>query len=410
MIADGWSGPQEGIVTIALDTSEPTDSIQLFGGTIMSPIRDPWPMYRRLRRERPVIPLRGFFGVEHLVTRYEDVQTILRDPVRFSSKANARGISMVMGRTIIEMEGKEHVRHRNLIAPFFSPRALREELGDVLRRLANELIDPITRKRSAELVQEFTFTYPLRVVAQIIGIPIDDFHEFHHMALDLISIADNPGKGLEAAQQLAAYLSPIVTERRHEPRNDLLSKLVHGEVDGHRLSDEEVISFLRLLLPAGADTTYRLIGTTLYALLKNPEQLEQVRADRGCLAGAIEEALRWESPVQYVSRETTANLTLADVDLPAGSLLFVCLGSANRDEAHFEDPDRFDLRRRAEDHVAFGFGPHFCAGSHLARMEATVALNALLDRLPNLRLDPSEETHIVGLAFRSPDRLPVVFG
>jgi cytochrome P450 len=397
-------------VTIALDTGEPTDSIELFGGSIMSPIRDPWPMYRRLRDERPLIPLRSFFGVEHLVTRYDDVQTILRDPIRFSSKANARGIGIVMGRTIIEMEGKEHVRHRNLIAPFFSPRALREELGSMLRRIANELIDPITDGRSAELVREFAFTYPLRVIAQIIGIPIGDFHEFHHMALDLISIADDPAKGLSAAQQLSDYLMPIVMERRREPRGDLLSKLVHGEVEGHHLSDEEVISFLRLLLPAGADTTYRLIGTTLYALLTNPAQLEQVRANRSCLAGAIEEALRWESPVQYVSRETAVDLTLRDVDLPAGSMLFVCLGSANRDERHFEDPDRFDLQRRAEDHVAFGFGPHFCAGSHLARMEATVALNALLDRLPNMRLDPSQEAHMVGLAFRSPDRLPVLFG
>jgi len=388
----------------------PSNSIKLFGGTIMSPIRDPWPVYRRLRREYPVLPIRGVFGVEHLVTRYDDVQTILRDPVRFSSRANARGISLVMGRTIIEMEGKEHVRNRNLIAPFFSPRALREELGEMLRRVAQELIDPIAEKNSAELVTEFTFTYPLRVIAMIIGIPIGDFHSFHHMALDLISIADNPAKGLEAAQQLAEYLSPIVAERRREPRPDLLSKLVHGEVEGHRLSDEEIISFLRLLLPAGADTTYRLIGTTLFALLTHRDQFEQVLADRSRLQSAIEETLRWESPVQYVSRETTEDLTLGGIKLAAGSMLFVCVGSANRDETHFPEADRFDMQRRADDHVAFGFGPHFCAGSHLARMEASVALNALLDRLPNLRLDASQEANVVGLAFRSPDRLPVLFG
>ena len=397
-------------LSAALASDQPTNSIELFGGTIMSPIRDPWPVYRRLRQERPVVPLRGIFGIEHLVTRYADVQTILRDPVRFSSKANARGIGIVMGRTIIEMEGKEHVRHRNLIAPFFSPRALRQELGDVLRRIANELIDPIAEKRSAELVREFTFTYPLRIMAEIIGIPIEDFHAFHHMALDLISIADAPAKGLAAAQELAAYLAPIVEERRREPRADLLSKLVHGEVDGNRLSDEEIISFLRLLLPAGADTTYRLIGTTLFALLTHQQQYEQVLVDRAALAPAIEETLRWESPVQFVSRETTESMTLGGIDLEPGSMLFVCVGSANRDEAHFDDPDRFDISRRAEDHVAFGFGPHFCAGSFLARMEASVALNAIFDRLPNLRLDPAEEAHVVGLAFRSPDRLPVLFG
>jgi cytochrome P450 len=400
--------PSDGIGDAPIST--PSNSIELFGGTIMSPIRNPWPVYRRLRREHPVLPIRGIFGIENLVTRYDDVQTILRDPARFSSRANARGIGIVMGRTIIEMEGKEHVRHRNLIAPFFSPRALREELGDNLRRIAHELIDTIAEKRSAELVAEFTFTYPLRVIAEIIGIPIGDFHSFHHMALDLISIADDPPKGLAAAQQLAEYLSPIVSERRREPRPDLLSELVHGEVEGKRLSDEEILSFLRLLLPAGADTTYRLIGTTLYALLTHRDQLDEVLADRSRISLAIEEALRWESPVQYVSRETTEDLTLGETPLEAGTVLFVCLGSANRDERHFADPDRFDMRRRADDHVAFGFGPHFCAGSHLARMEASVALSALLDRLPDLRLDPSGETNVVGLAFRSPDRLPVLFG
>jgi cytochrome P450 len=389
--------------------SEPTTSFELFGGTIMSPIPDPYSVYRRLRCEQPVLPIRSFFGVEHLITRYDHVQTILREPARFSSRANARGIGLVMGRTIIEMEGKEHVRHRNLIAPFFSPRAMREDFGELIQRTAHELIDPLTHRGSAELVSEFTFTYPLRVIAHIIGVPIGDFHSFHEMALDLISIADHPENGLVAAQQLAEYLTPIIAERRAEPRNDLLTKLVHSEVDGHRLSDGEIVSFLRLLLPAGADTTYRLIGSTLFALLTHRDQLEEVLADRSRLPLAIEEALRWESPVQYVSRETTEDLELGGKALPAGSMLFVCLGSANRDERHFGDPDRFDLQRRADDHVAFGFGPHFCAGSHLARMEASVALGALLERLPNLRLDPTQKAQIVGIAFRSPDRLPVLF-
>jgi cytochrome P450 len=286
---------------------------------------------------------------------------------------------------------------------------MREDFGDLVRRVAHELIDPITERGTADLVSEFTFTYPLRVIAHIIGIPIDDFHSFHQMALDLISIADDPQKGIDAARQLAEYLSPIIAERRSEPRNDLLSKLVHSEVDGHRLTEQEIVNFLRLLLPAGADTTYRLIGSTLYALLTHRDQLDEVLVDRSRLLLAIEETLRWESPVQYVSRETTEDVELGGTLLPAGSMLFVCLGSANRDESHFDDPDRFDLQRRADDHVAFGFGPHFCAGSHLARMEASVALGALLDRLPDLRLDPTQEAQVVGVAFRSPDRLPVLF-
>jgi cytochrome P450 len=170
-----------------------------------------------------------------------------------------------------------------------------------------------------------------------------------------------------------------------------------------------VLSFLRLLLPAGAETTYRLIGSVLFALLAHPDAMAAVQGDRSSLALAIEETLRWESPVQYVSRETTAPTELSGIALPEGAYLSIAIGSANRDERQFDEPDRFDLHRRNDDHLAFGFGPHFCAGSHLARLEATIALTALLDRLPRLRLEPEAQARIVGLAFRSPDRLPVRF-
>jgi cytochrome P450 len=180
-------------------------------------------------------------------------------------------------------------------------------------------------------------------------------------------------------------------------------------VDGQRLTDEEVLSFLRLLLPAGAETTYRLIGNALAALLVEPHLLEEVRADRALVPGAVEEALRWESAVGFTARETTVPTSLAGVELPAGVSVLTAIASANRDERRYPDPDRFDPRRGADDHVAFGFGKHFCLGSHLARLEATVALNTLLDRLPRLRLEDGARPRIVGLAFRSPDTLPVRF-
>jgi cytochrome P450 len=258
-------------------------------------------------------------------------------------------------------------------------------------------------------VPQFTFTFPMRVMATIIGVPVADYHAFHRMALDLISVGDDPPRGFAAAQSLLEYLQPILEQRKAEPTDDLLSKVVHAEVDGSRLTDEIVLGFLRLLLPAGAETTYRLTGSCLYALLRFPEVYEEVCADRGKIDRLIDETLRWESPVQYVSRETTAAASLSGRDIPAGAMVSVALGSANRDERHYDDPDRFDLHRRNDDHVAFGFGPHFCAGSFLARLEATTALNLLLDRLPNLRMDPSEQSTVVGLAFRSPDRLPVLF-
>lgn len=382
---------------------------KLFGGTMMSPIVDPYTVYRRLRDEQPVIPVNTMMGVLYMITRYDDVLAVLKDGRTYSSRANARGIGIVMGRTILEMEGREHVRHRNLISPFFSPRAMKAEMPAVVERIVHATIDAFAAGGRADLVEQFTFTFPMQVMASIIGIPMDDYAAFHRMAIDLISVGDDPARGFQAAQDLVAYLTPLLAARAAEPRDDLLSKLVHAEVDGARLNDEEVLSFLRLLLPAGAETTYRLTGSCLYAMLAHPQVYDAVRADRGTIDALIQETLRWESPVQFVTRETTADVEIAGHPVPSDALLSVTVGSANRDERHFPDPDRFDLQRRNDDHLAFGFGAHFCAGSHLALLETRTALNALLDRLPDLRLDPSQESTVVGLAFRSPNRLPVTF-
>jgi len=384
---------------------------RLFGGTIMSPVPDPYPVYRRLRHERPVIALSGPLGRTTMITRYDDVCAALKDSATFSSRGNARGIGLVMGRTILEMEGAEHLRQRRLVTPAFSPRALRAGLDGVVERIVHQLVDGFVRDGSADLVSQFTFTYPLRVMAHIMGLPIADFEQFHHLALDLLAIAEDPDRGLGAAQKIVDYLRPILEERRREPREDLVSTLVHAEIDGERLTEEEVLGFLRLLLPAGAETTYRLTGSLLFALLAHPEAMAEVRADRaGGIERAIDETLRWESAVQYVSRETTREVEVAGVPIAAGEMLMLAIGSANRDETHFTDPDRFDMHRpNVGDHLAFGFGEHFCLGSNLARLEARTALNVLLDRLPNLRFAPDADCRVVGLAFRSPDRLPVVF-
>jgi cytochrome P450 len=384
--------------------------IRLFGGSMMSPVPDPYPVYARLRAESPVMHFEGPLGPCTMFTRYGDVLAALKDAATFSSKGNARGIGLVMGRTILEMDGQEHLRQRRIVTPAFSPRALRSGLEEVVVRTVNQLIDEFAGDGRAELVQQFTFTFPLRVIAHVLGIPISDFHQFHHWALDLLAISDDPMKGLEAAQKIVDYLRPILEERRREPREDLVSTLLHTEVEGERLTEEEVLGFLRLLLPAGAETTYRLTGSLIFALLSHPAVLEEVRADRTVLPLAIEETLRWESAVQYVSRETAVDTEVAGVALPAGTLLMLAIGSANRDETRFARPDSFEPRREdVSAHLAFGFGEHFCLGSNLARLEATAALTALLDRLPNLRFEPGKASTIVGMAFRSPDHLPVLF-
>ena len=385
------------------------DLVELFGGHFMSPVPDPYPTLRRLRDESPALAIEVPLGETALITRYDDVQRVLRDAALFSSSINARGVGLVMGRTIIEMDGKDHSRHRALISPFFVPKAMDSAMARRIQEVADRLVDGLAGRGRADLVREFTLTFPVRIIAQVIGIPVEDYNQFQQWALDIIGLGDDPVKGLQAAAALVEHLRPIAELRKRQPTDDLLSKLVHAEVDGQRLEDEEVFSFLRLLVPAGAETTYRLIGNALFGLLTNPGQLEEVRADRSLLDRVLDEALRWEAPVCLAARNAMAPTSIAGVELAEGAAILVSLSSANRDERRYDDPDRFDVHRDGEDHLAFGFGRHFCAGSHLARLEARIALDTMLERLPGLRLDPGEPCGVYGLAFRSPDRLPVLF-
>ena len=202
----------------------------------------------------------------------------------------------------------------------------------------------------------------------------------------------------------------LVAERRAAPGDDLVSELLATEVEGERLDDEAVFAFLRLLLPAGIETTYRSFGNLLFALLTHPEQLDEVTRRPELRGAAIEEGLRWEPPFLMVARQSTRASRLGDVDIPAGGWINVFVGSANRDERRYPDPDRFDIHRSSVPHISFGFGPHICLGMHLTRMETRVALDAVLERLPNLRLDETAPApRITGTVFRSPEALPVRF-
>jgi cytochrome P450 len=252
--------------------------------------------------------------------------------------------------------------------------------------------------------------FPIQVIAAMLGLPPADLPRFHRWAVELISIIVDIGRGIEASQKLREYFAGILSERRAAPRDDLISVLALAELDGQRLTDEEIFAFLRLLLPAGAETTYRSSSTLLFGLLTRPEQLDALRADRSLMKRAIEEGLRWEPPLTGIARLAMRDTELAGVRIPAGAVVSVCLGAANHDDTRWDRPDEFDIFRDAKPHLAFAYGAHTCLGMHLARMETRVMMNALFDRLPGLRLDPAaEDVHITGLGFRAPRALPVLF-
>lgn len=386
------------------------EDLDLFADTAVGDVRDPYPEYAEARRRGAVGEVVHYGRGVLMLYRYDVVDRVLRDNETFSSRVYRRAMRPVMGPTILEMDGHEHLAHRGLIGHAFRQKALQHWESTLIEPTVHALIDRFAARGHAELVREFAFQLPVRIIAKILGIPSEDYGTFARLSIELISLAVAWERGIAASQRLKEYFQAIIEERRVRPRDDLISDLVHAELEGTRLSDEAILGFLRLLLPAGVETTYRLLGNLLFALLSDEEQLEAVRARRSLLPAAIEEALRWEAPVQFVAREPVREVELGGVRIPVGSSVTACLGSANRDEAAYEAPDRFDLRRQGPPHLAFGGGQHFCLGAHLGRLETRVAMDALLDRLGDLRLEPGDaDPHVHGYAFRSPTALPVTF-
>jgi cytochrome P450 len=338
---------------------------------------------------------------------------VLRDGETFSS---AHIIDVIMGpvmgeHIILGMDDPRHRRYRGLVSTAFRQRMLARWEDDLIEPVANELIDKFVVRGRAELVRQFTFPYPTQVIAGLLGLPREDYEQFQRWSISILSFYSKPEVAIAASQEVKEYLAGILADRRQEPREDLISELAHAQLDGERLDDEEIFSFVRLLLPAGVETTYRSTGNLLFALLSHPEQLDAVRADRSLLPRAIEEALRFETPLLNITRLATRDVVLSDVAIPAGSTIMLMLASANREVGRYSDPDQFDIfRPEPQPHISFGHGPHVCLGMHLARLEMRVATNLLLDRLPDLRLDPGgDDPHIHGGVFRSPTSLPVLF-
>lgn len=404
-------------MTLSTDPVDQPVTIDTTGET------SPYPYFEYMRRTDPVfhgtfmdteqMPEELLPDDEWVLFGYDGVFQAFRDDRIFTSAAYDKSIGLVMGHTILAMGGKEHHDHRSLVAKAFRATALERWEPSVIGPVCDQLIDEIKNDGHADLVTALTFEFPTRIISELLGLPAEDLDMFRRLSLDLISIQTDIVAGLTAAAELHGYFLDQVEQRRQQPTNDIIGDLVAAEVDGEKLTDEAIIAFLRLLLPAGLETTYRSSGNLLYLLLTHPDQLAMVNQDRSLIPVAIEEGLRFETPLTTVMRTTTEEVEIGGRTIPAGAQIDMCMGSANRDESRWPDANKFDIRRPRHAHIAFAGGIHMCLGMHLARMETRVMLNSLLDRVNDLTFAPDdgtgEESRIVGLTFRSPNKLPVTF-
>lgn len=386
---------------------------------------DPYAFYREIQQLGPV--LWDEKAQAYLLHTYDVVSAVYKDPA-FSTRSYDENLSFIHGRTVLAMDGTEHVRNRALLTPHFRGTAL-AGLEGLIARTATKLLDEIAEKRAAalvdrldpatdvDLVQEFTGPYPATVIADMLGLPEQDIAEFAGWYAHIIEFVGNLAadegvsrRGLEAKAALEAYMMPLIAQRRRDPGSDLISALVGAEVDGARMDDVSIKSYISLLLTAGGETTDKALGSMIKNLLLNRSQWEAVGADRELVDSAIAETLRFAPPSQITSRQAEADILLAGVPVPKGSKLLILAGAANRDPARWGRPDEFDIHRTdlnaarafsgAADHLAFGSGRHFCLGAMLARAEMRTGLNMLLDRHPKLRIADGHPPHDVGLKTR----------
>jgi cytochrome P450 len=354
----------------------------------------------------------AFSSPHYSVFGFPEVMSVDGDPGTYSVQVNEATIGLTYGRSISVLDAPAHTGYRRVFQKAFLPNIVAKWGDDLVEPVVNGLIDQFIARGEADLVKDFAFQYPFQIIYKQLALPERDIATFHKLAASLThTYGDYILLAQEASRKLGAYFAAMIAERRKKPGSDLVSLLIQAEVEGERLPDEVLISFFRQLVNAAGDTTYRGTGNLFIGLLRNPDQLAQLQADRSLVPSAIEEAVRWEGPVTMHSRSVMRDATLAGVDIPEGAILDVFIWGANHDPRAFPDPTRFDINRKRARHLAFGYGPHLCLGQHLARLEMTRALNAILDRLSNLRLNPAKPPpRITGAYFRTPRDVNVLFG
>jgi cytochrome P450 len=370
---------------------------------------------RELRTGRGWLWGRAFGEPALVLLSHELVQAaFMAEDVFPSADFYEQVVTDVLGRNLQCMRGEEHKRNRALVSPAFRQRLMPGLVQPLLEPVAHELIDRFEAAGEADLVADFTKRYPFIIINRMLGLPVHSEDDVRRWALTMLDIQQEHDAAMKASHEFMAFVDPFLQQRRTDPGDDLLSTLATTEVDGERLTDEEIFNFLRLLFPAGADTTYLGLGNTLHSLLTSPDQLALVLADldEHC-RWAAEEGIRMDPPTAWIPRRNPRDVTWQGIDVPAGASVMIGIMSANRDPEVYDDPDSFDVTRRPQLVTTFGFGTHFCLGAHLARAELEVALKAILSRLPNLRLRTTEGVRITGTIhhlLRGPTSLPVAFG
>jgi len=387
---------------------------------------DPHALYELLRRERPVTRAMMPQGLPvWLVTRYDDVRAALVDPRLAKDSAGLHRVfdqvmddhreRMKFGQELsshmLNSDPPDHTRLRKLVSRGFTARAI-GRLRPRIEAIAEELIGSMSVRLAAgetvDLFDDFAFPLPMTVICEILGVPDERRNEFRAWSNTMLSTAPVPRRA-SAAMAMAEYLSALVADKRARPREDMLSAMVAAGEDADQLSEVEAVSMAFLLLVAGHETTVNLIGNGMLALLRNPDQLARLHADPSLVPGAVEEFLRLDGPVNLATMRFTAEpVTIAGTEIPAGEIVLLSLGSANRDPARYDRPDQLDVQRDTSN-LAFGHGIHHCLGAPLARLEGEIAFRALLDRFPGLALAgaPEELTWRNSTLFRGLTRLPV---
>ncbi|MCP3163421.1 cytochrome P450 [Myxococcus qinghaiensis] len=377
--------------------------------------RNPFPLYAKLRAASPLLhePQADLW----ILFDYDSVRRALHDHEAFSSI-----VATETGTTpdwLLFSDPPRHTKLRNIIMRAFTPRSI-ANLEPHVQTLSRELLDVTVERGEMDLVTDYSSLLPAMVIAKMIGIPPEDRARFLRWGDVIMKLSYTIADGEEskrameensaARNEMRTYLADILDERRRVPRDDLLTRLVEAEVDGERLDGKEILGFFQLLLAAGTETTTNLINNALLCFMEYPDQLARLRAEPALLASAIEEVLRFRSPAQSMFRSTKRDVELHGQVIPAGKFVLPMIGSANRDPKHFHEPERFDIGRDPNPHIAFGHGIHFCLGAALSRMEARVALTDLLERLRNFRLasdepwQPRQALHVHG-----PTHLPLRF-